>query len=105
MSDPSQFPDLGDIVPIHRKRLMDLVAKTPLSMRDFERIIGWDFIKDAPQKKKGLAWALLKVGPENLEIVAELRKAFPKAYITEIRDGHSGSICDSLGVPGSDGRA
>lgn len=105
MSKPSQFPDLGDIAPIHRKRLMDLVAKTPLSMNDFERIIGWDFIKDAPQKKKDLAWALLQVGAENLQIVAELRKAFPKAYIVEIRDGAPGSICDSMGVPGPDGRA
>lgn len=81
-----QFPDLGDLVPIHRKKLMDLVAKAPLSMDDFERIIGWDFIRDAPQKKKDLAWALLNAGKANLKVMSELRKAFPNAYITDIRD-------------------
>lgn len=100
MADPSQFPDLGDIVPIHRKRLMDLVAKTPLSMNDFERIIGWDFIKDAPRKKKDLAWALLNAGEANLKIMSELRKAFPNAYITDIRD-----VADPPGADMDDARS
>jgi len=84
MSD--EFPDLGSPVPIHRKKLIDLVAKTPFSMYDFEQIIGWDFIKDAPSKKKDLAWALLNIGEVNLKIMSALRKAFTKAYILEIRD-------------------
>jgi hypothetical protein len=105
MADPSEFPDLGDIVPIHRKKLMDLVAKTPLQMHEFEKILGWDFIKDAPQKKKDLAWALLQVGKTNLEVVAELHKALPKAYILEIRDGAPGSVCDDVGDARPDGRA
>jgi hypothetical protein len=102
MIDPSQFPDLGDWVPIHRKKLMDLVAKTPLSMNEFERIIGWDFIRDAPQKKKDLAWALLNIGDANLKIMSELRKAFPNAYITEIRDVSHAAVHDELGAPRPD---
>lgn len=105
VADPKEFPNLGDLTPIHRKKLMDIVAKTPLSMDDFEKILGWDFIKDAPAKKKDLAWALLNVGQKNLQIVAELRKAFPKAYITDIRDGAPGPVCDNLGVPRPDGGA
>lgn len=102
MSDPSEFPDLGDFTPTHRKKLMDLVAKTPLEMHEFEKILGWDFIKDAPAKKKDLAWALLNVGQKNLQTVAELRKAFPNVYITEIRDGAPSPVCDDLGSARSD---
>lgn len=102
MDRRSEFPDLGDFAPIHRKRLMDLVAKTPLSMNDFEKILGWDFIKDAPAKKKDLAWSLLNVGQKNLQTVAELRKEFPQAFITEIRDGAPGPVCDDLGSARSD---
>jgi hypothetical protein len=102
MADPKEFPDLGDFTPIHRKKLMDLVAKTPLSMNDFEKILGWDFIKDAPQKKKDLAWALLNVGKDNLKIISELRTAFPNAYITELRDVSSpaGNDVDAAGPDG-----
>lgn len=82
----SEFPDLGAPVPIHRKKLTDLVAKTPFSMYDFEQIIGWDFIKDAPAKKKETAWELLNLGEANLKIMSALRKAFPQAYILEICD-------------------
>jgi hypothetical protein len=99
MSSPSDFPDLGDFTPIHRKRLMDLVAKTPLKMHEFERLLGWDFIRDAPQKKKDLAWALLNIGEANLKLMSELRKAFPNAYITEIRD-----VADPPGADVDDAR-
>ncbi len=99
MNGPSEFPDLGDLVPIHRKKLMGLVAKTPLSMDDFERIIGWDFIRDAPQKKRDLAWALLNVGEDGLKTMSELRKAFPNAYITDIRD-----VADPPGADMDDAR-
>jgi len=105
VADPREFPDLGDIVPIHRKKLMDLVAKTPLQMHEFERLLGWDFIKDAPGKKKELAWELLQLGNGNLKILSELRKAFPQAYIVEIRDGAPGSVCDDVGHARPDGRA
>lgn len=105
MTDPSQFPDLGDLIPIHRKKLMDLVAKTPLQMHEFERLLGWDFIKDAPGKKKELAWELLQLGQGNLKIITELRKAFPQAYITEIRDVTAPAVLDGLGAPRPDGGA
>lgn len=105
MANPSEFPDLGDLASIHRKRLMDLVAKTPLSMGDFERLVGWDFIKDAPQKKKELAWAVLQTKEGGLKLLSELRKAFPEAYITEIRNGDSGIIRSGVGYARPDGGA
>ena len=105
MADPKEFPDLGDWVPVNRKSLEALVAKTPLQMHEFEKLTGCDFRKEAPQKKKELGWELLQLGNSNLKIISELRKAFPQAYIVEIRDGPSGSICTGVGSAGSDGGA
>ena len=103
MADPSEFPDLGDFVPIHRKKLMELVAKTPMKMGEFEKLLGWDFIGNAPAKKKELAWAVLNSSKEDLKLISECRAAFPQAYITEIRDVAPGSICPGVGVARSDG--
>lgn len=102
MIDPSQFLDLGDWAPIHRKKLMEIVAKTPLEMKDFERLLGCDFIRDAPQKKKELGWELLQLGKDNLKFISELRKAFPNAYVTEIRDVSHAAVHDELGAPRPD---
>lgn len=103
MIAPSEFPDLGDFTLIHRKKLMDLVAKTPMKMREFERLLGWDFIKDAPQKKKALARAVLSSSKEDLKIISSLRTAFPGAYITEIRDVAADAVQPGLGAPRPDG--
>jgi hypothetical protein len=104
-SHPSEFPDLGDWVPVNRKSLEALVTKTPLQMHEFEKLTGCDFRKEAPQKKKELGWELLQLGNGNLKIISELRKAFPQAYITVIRYGAPGSVCDDVGDARPDGGA
>jgi hypothetical protein len=38
MADPSEFPDLGPWVQVNRKKLMDIVAKSPFTQKEFERI-------------------------------------------------------------------
>ncbi len=100
MSCPSQFPDLGPIVPVDRKKLAALVErKTDFTIDEFERIVGWSFIREAPAEKRKLAWDILNLGKQDLDRLRELYRHFPKCYVTRVRDvvlsGHSSDLAAS----------
>jgi len=96
---------VGDdpLAPIDRRALEKLVTeKTPFTMGEFERICGWDFLRDAPASKKKLAWDILNLGRPALARLHEAYRAFPKLSVTGVRDGYS-PLSDDVGAARSDG--
>jgi hypothetical protein len=103
MAGPSEFPDLGPWVQVNRKKLMGIVAKSPFTQQEFERIVGADFVQTAPQAKKNIAWELLQRKKSDQELLREAFRHFPKAYITGFSDVPA-AHGDGVDAAGPDGR-
>ena len=76
----------GDpMVPIDRTALKKLVeAKTPFSMGEFEHIVGWDFVRDAPLSKKNTAWKLINMPRHQQQSILDIYRRFPECYIGRV---------------------
>jgi hypothetical protein len=71
------------LVPVDTWRLEALVAKTPLSMPEFERLVGWSFsMGDAPASKRRLAWDILQLPEEDLLLFKLMRQHCPEIWIS-----------------------
>lgn len=76
--------------PVNVAALTRLVAKTPFTMPEFERLVGWSFSRrDAPRSKRVLAWQLLRLSQENLELLRRCQSFFPDSWVSTVRDVQS----------------
>jgi hypothetical protein len=92
------------LVPINRAKLKALVEKTPFSMGQFEKLVGWSFFHEAPASKRALAWRVLGLSRHQLDLLCKYQDAFPGLWLSGVEDVDAvlGGI-GGLGGPGSAG--
>lgn len=82
-----KFPPIDQMIEIDMAKLADLVAKTPFTMPEFERLIGWGFsMGDAPRWKRALAWQVLQLPQDDLQRLHDLQKLFPNLWVKGIEN-------------------
>jgi hypothetical protein len=74
--------DDDPMIPVDVGKLRRLVEKTPLTMPQFEQLIGWSFgMGEAPASKRRLAWDMLQLSEEHLLYFKRAQESRPTIWI------------------------
>lgn len=77
------------MVPINAAALKKLVfEKTPFSMGQFSKLIGWSFEHndEAPASKRAMAWKTLSLSRPQMAILYKCREHFPSMAMNNVAD-------------------